>query len=226
MMASRAGGESECASAAHLLAPVGRWAVRFAGPAGVGLAAGALVVLALSMVRSGEVWVRRAAWAERERGVEAGYVPLDREPRATMTLASVSVRHGSLVVAWERVVSTPRGLMGFGVLKRGWAGAAALRPKGSSDVIGREPDHWNSWRSWSAGGWWGAGLRIDGPPRRLVRVRLPLWALATGGVGLWGLGRWVSRPARRRAAGLCARCGYARADLPARAPCPECGAGI
>lgn len=48
---------------------------------------------------------------------------------------------------------------------------------------------------------------------------VPLWSLALPPLAL---GLWLRR--RRRYPGECPRCAYPSRDLPASAPCPECGA--
>ena len=67
-------------------------------------------------------------------------------------------------------------------------------------------------------------IRIDGPfagGAVYWIATIPLWIPAA--FGLIGLTPTIGRAARRRRRGVCPRCTYSRAGLPATAPCPECG---
>lgn len=70
--------------------------------------------------------------------------------------------------------------------------------------------------------WW---FRVTWEPGRKT-VSVPLWCPLVIATGLSAAAWHRDLAARRRArAGSCPACGYQRAGLPARAPCPECGGG-
>lgn len=71
----------------------------------------------------------------------------------------------------------------------------------------------------------GVGVQnYQGPAWKGLGVAISYWTLATMLVGL-GIWLWwpIRRSARRRAEGLCLRCGYDRRGLAPAASCPECG---
>jgi hypothetical protein len=101
-------------------------------------------------------------------------------------------------------VTLSRGTVGFSAERR-WprGGVSAGMPRREGPFI-----------------WWFDAGGVAGTGGGWAYLTVPLWVPGVLAGAGWALARVRDR---KRSAGLCARCGYARAGLAAGAPCPECG---
>ncbi len=138
------------------------------------------------------------------------------DPPAALRTLRMRVARGSVRLSYDRVNSTRRGLMGFGVFQAGFDATFEIYPSGQPI----EPDYYNGISDWQ---YLGAAFRLRGGPQAQLMMEIPLVVpgLLAGACGFVMYRRIVE--VKRRASGKCVRCGYSLVDIKDAERCPECG---